>query len=755
VAVTAFSASTPLLSSSSHLPFSSSLNPTLSPLSSLPRHHYPRSVGPTFSSLLLLRSSSSPTSTTSETTDKSDKDTYKNNNNDNNKDTDKNTYNNNKDKDKNDKHKHKDKDNGTNSVDANGFMYTADADFSMTDQDFVLVGTKTNDIYSDPTLNLLSSELAIRRHLSKQTESTSSLSELPLDLVWERSLDTIEDIAVHLKRVPYKWGFAPTFHQTIHGVDARETVVILGSGWAAHAFMKVADCSKLRIITISPTNHFVFTPMLASAAVGTVEYRSMTEAVRSANPLIDNYIEGKAIDVNVRDKTVTVRLNPLLECTGVECDVQPEIIVSYDRLVVSVGAKVADSNVPGAHRCLRLKSCDDARNVRTALGECLEYASRPDVLTSTDPTLIAERKRRVTFVIVGGGPTGVELAGELSDFARDVTRPRLGAFSKLANDVRVVLVHGGSDLLPQFDEALRKEAYQSLSKRGIDVRLNTYVTNVGDNNVTLSTKVIDPTTYQYTGERIEEVLPSGLTVWCAGTAPVPFVTRLLDQLPPEAKSDYGMVKVDGWLRPPMPTNDLRGSVYVLGDAADFNAGSSSSSSSSSSSLPQTAQVAGQQGAYAARLLSRGYNLSADRPILPCADRTNYYSSSSSSFSFPFYDHSTHSTCTVTDIPEQRQQLDERTSDDEALIHGWLRLRGLETSPQFRFFNLGLLAYLGGGEALSQVQLGDVSVFKWAGSVAFVLWRSVYLVKQVATKNRVLVTFDWIKSALFGRDVTRL
>lgn len=60
----------------------------------------------------------------------------------------------------------------------------------------------------------------------------------------------------------------------------------------------------------------------------------------------------------------------------------------------------------------------------------------------------------------------------------------------------------------------------------------------------------------------------------------------------------------------------------------------------------------------------------------------------------------------------------------------------------------------GGEALSQVQLGDFPLFKYSGSVAFVLWRSVYLVKQVATKNRVLVTFDWIKSSLFGRDMTR-
>jgi NADH dehydrogenase FAD-containing subunit len=58
---------------------------------------------------------------------------------------------------------------------------------------------------------------------------------------------------------------------------------------------------------------------------------------------------------------------------------------------------------------------------------------------------------------------------------------------------------------------------------------------------------------------------------------------------------------------------------------------------------------------------------------------------------------------------------------------------------------GLLAYVGGGEALTQVQVGDVPILSYAGSISFMLWRSVYLVKQVATRNRVLVTFDWVRS----------
>ena len=114
----------------------------------------------------------------------------------------------------------------------------------------------------------------------------------------------------------------------------------MGSGWAAHALMKVANCNKLRIIVVSPSNHFVFTPMLASAATGTVEYRSMTEAVRSANGMIEEYIEGKAVGVDIEKRKVTVRLNSLLDDYR-EGD-PPEIDLEYDHLVVAVGCKVSN-----------------------------------------------------------------------------------------------------------------------------------------------------------------------------------------------------------------------------------------------------------------------------------------------------------------------------------------------------------------------------------------------------------------------------
>jgi len=428
----------------------------------------------------------------------------------------------------------------------------------------------------------------------------------------------------------------------------------------------------------------------------------MTEAVRASNPLMDNYIEGKAIDVDVENKLLTVQLKELLKDTRKsEAPIQQ---IQYDHLIVAVGCRVADSIVPGAKEfSYKLKTCEHARQLRLAVGECLEYASRPTVAPdkflpeSVAMTREKDRRKRLTWVIVGGGPTGVELAGELSDFVRDITRDRVGPYHRLQGEIQIILVHGGDRLVQAFEEELSAHALTSLERQGVQVRLNTRVKEVGEGWIRLISKE--------SGE--EEEIPIGLSVWAAGIAPVSFVETLLSKLPPEARGANGRVQVDKWLRCPTYSPETFGSVLVLGDAAAFNHGENGSDL-----LPQTAQVAGQQGAYVARLLDRGYDLSLTPPVIP---------------------------------PD---------SEHGPLVEAWLRARGLEEASGFSFLNLGLLAYLGQGQALSQVQLGDVPLFSYAGSVSFILWRSVYLVKQVATRNRVLVLFDWFKCKLFGRDITR-
>jgi hypothetical protein len=132
------------------------------------------------------------------------------------------------------------------------------------------------DLSGDEALRLISSEVGVRQFLGNvlgptTTTTTTETSQFPMLLLMERTLDTIEDVVLHLRRMPYDFGW---WQQPSHDPRTKKkTIVVLGSGWAAHAFMKIADSFMFRVIVVSPLNHFVFTPMLASAAVGTVEYR--------------------------------------------------------------------------------------------------------------------------------------------------------------------------------------------------------------------------------------------------------------------------------------------------------------------------------------------------------------------------------------------------------------------------------------------------------------------------------------------------
>lgn len=351
----------------------------------------------------------------------------------------------------------------------------------------------------------------------------------------------------------------------------------------------------------------------------------------------------------------------------------------------------------------------------------LEFASRPDVQEYYYSTLNeqmaaqTERQRRVRIAIVGGGPTGVELAGELSDFFAQICRYPDGAFQHLKEDIEIMLIHGGQDLLPAMDKPLRDRALVALQEQGVTVRVNTRLKEVGRDYITI---------YEKSNPQQEETIPVGLSIWAAGNAPVPFVKELLNNLPKEAQGSQGRINVDGWLRCPTHTKESFGSILVLGDIACFEENNKGSNKYGlqTEPLPQTAQVAGQQGAFAARMLNRRYNMQTTPP--------------------KFDDLTTSIT----------------TSDGEqvfSLLKTWLLARDLEEAPQFNFLSLGLLAYVGQEEALNQVMLGDVPIFNYSGKIAFALWRSVYLAKQASSRNQALIAFDWLRTETFGRDITRL
>eukprot|EP00930_Biecheleria_cincta_P068101 TRINITY_DN5521_c0_g1_i1.p1 TRINITY_DN5521_c0_g1~~TRINITY_DN5521_c0_g1_i1.p1 ORF type:complete len:619 (-),score=69.26 TRINITY_DN5521_c0_g1_i1:108-1913(-) len=502
-----------------------------------------------------------------------------------------------------------------------------------------------------------------------------------VSLAVDELFNTTEDVALHLSRLR-PWLVRPTessSNANISGQGGQRRIVVLGTGWAAHAIVKVVDVSSVDICVVSPRNYFIFTPMLAAASVGSVEYRSILEHIRSANPTV-SYLQGTCTGVDVTNREIRV-------CPGAD-GIGEEFTVPYDVLVVAVGLRPSSLGVPGVDQhCLFLKSVEDARGLRKRVTENFERADLP---TADD----AQRQRLLTFVVVGGGPTGCEFCGELSDFVRNDLRR---FYPALASLVRIMLFHRGTEILPSFGETLQTNARDALKSQGIEIFTSAKVVAIDEHKLHVTRPGMN-------GETQEEQIDYGLCLWAAGQGGQDLVRDLCQQIPRqqeiaerEGQISHNQMFVDEWLR---VIGVPDGSVLALGDCAR--------SANGEERLPQTAQVAAQQGAYVARLLNRQYDLSASPPRL----------------------------------------------QQGAKLMQFTRARGRSEAPAFRFLDLGQLAYLGQENAVAELGLGSTTVSQAKGLAAFLLWRSVYLVKQVSFRNRVLVLFDWMKSRLFGRDLTR-
>ncbi|CAM9578122.1 unnamed protein product, partial [Laminaria digitata] len=482
-------------------------------------------------------------------------------------------------------------------------------------------------------------------------------------------------------------------------------VVVLGTGWAAHALLKEIDSTKLDVTTVSPRNFFLFTPMLAASAVGTVEYRSITEPIRKVNAEA-NYLEATCTAIDVSRKTITCET---VVCEGNTCNIE-DFELPFDYLVVSVGATSNTFGTPGVkEHCIFLKQVQDAQKLRKALGNCFERANLP---TLTDEQRVAA----LTFAIVGAGPTGVECCAELRDFIEE-EGPRF--YPHLLKYVRIKLIEASDKVLTAFDGALQKAAVSSLTERKTKLMKEGLIeTEMTEVMLKVGVKAV-------TGTHLDlsdgSSVPYGLAVWAAGNGPLPLVLDLIeavDEQKEKAKWGRGRLVTDDWLR-------VLGapSVFALGDCAVVD----------DKPLPQTAQVASQQGTYLARLFSRGFEFSATIPQKSSGTGAGAGADG-----------------TEGGVPSEGLSDSEDLPLSEKL--GLSVVKGKFAKP-FQFLNLGILAYTGADGALAQVQIGSESV-KSTGGLGYLLWRSIYFTKQVSWRNRFLVGTDWMKTKVFGRDITR-
>ena len=349
-------------------------------------------------------------------------------------------------------------------------------------------------------------------------------------------------------------------------------VVIIGSGFGGLFAAKALRHADVDITLISKTPNHLFQPLLYQVATGILSEGSIAPVTRDILKRQRNVrVEtGLVTGIDVRDKIITHRFHDAVMQTP------------YDTLIVAAGAGQSyfgrdefETFAPG------MKTIDDALELRARIFWAFEQAE-----VEPDPV---ERARLMTFVVVGAGPTGVEMAGQIRELASTTLA---GQFETIdPRDARVVLIDGADQVLPPFGAKLGAKAKKELEKKGVEVMLGAMVTDVDERGLVLKYK-----------DGTEQRIAAVTKVWAAGVQANPLGKRLSEQT--GAPLDRaGRISVN-------PDLTLPGhpEVFVVGDMISLD------------NLPGVAQVAIQGAKYAAKEIDGRLKGKAPQPPFKYFDK---------------------------------------------------------------------------------------------------------------------------------------
>ncbi|UKO98606.1 NAD(P)/FAD-dependent oxidoreductase [Nostoc sp. UHCC 0870] len=333
-------------------------------------------------------------------------------------------------------------------------------------------------------------------------------------------------------------------------------VVIVGGGFGGLYAAKALKTANVKITLIDKRNFHLFQPLLYQVATGTLSPADISSPLRS---LLSKSKNTKVLLGEVND------IDP--EAQQVILDDQ---VVPYDTLIVATGAKHSyfgkdnwKEFAPG------LKTLEDAIEIRHRIFSAFEAAEK-----ETDPE---KRRALLTFVIVGGGPTGVELSGAIAELAYKTLKEDFRDID--TSETRILLLQGGDRILPAFTADLSQSAAASLEKLGVIIQTNTRVTNIDNDIVTLKQ-----------GDEFKEIAAKTV-LWAAGVQASTMGKVLAERTGVECDR-AGRVIVE-------PDLSIKGhkNIFVVGDLANF-------SHQNGQPLPGVAPVAKQEGEYVAQLVRK-------------------------------------------------------------------------------------------------------------------------------------------------------
>ncbi|TVY15287.1 putative NADH dehydrogenase [Lachnellula arida] len=464
--------------------------------------------------------------------------------------------------------------------------------------------------------------------------------------------------------------------------------------WSGFVLSRELDKKKFQTVVVSPRSYFAFTPLLASTAVGTLEFRTTVESVRQRRSRVE-FFQGWADDVNFHEKRICVeesvrkvvppKSGEMNSVTDRDASLKPEgkgqtFDLSYDKLVVAVGCYSQTFNTPGVREnAFFLRDVVDAQRIRKRILECFEIASLP---TTSDKL----RDQLLNFAVVGGGPTGVEFAAELYDLCHEDLKK---FYPTLIPRIKIAIYDVAPKILPMFDAKLATYATQKFKRDGIAIKTEHHIEELRS-GVPSSSEDAGGCFTLKTKEDGEVGI--GMCVWSTGLMMNPFIRKAMDdvhtypissathstKLPTDASSIKWQIKrspktgglvvddkfrvqliprngsIDESTAPEATVHD----VFALGDVSVME----------KSPLPATAQVANQEAKWLGKRLNQG------------------------------------------DIEQN----------------------------SFTFKNMGVMTYVGNMKAIMQGGQGQ----EIRGWIAWVIWRGAYLTKTLSWRNKLLVPIYW-------------
>jgi NADH:ubiquinone reductase (H+-translocating) len=518
-------------------------------------------------------------------------------------------------------------------------------------------------------------------------------------------------------------------------------LLILGGGWGSVALLKTLNSEEYHVTLVSPTNYFLFTPMLPSATIGTLELRSLAEPIRRIVARVKgHFIRASAEEIDFSAKLVEVSQ---VDANGKEV----RFYLPYDKLVIGVGSTTNPHGVAGLENCHFLKDIDDARKIRNKILSNLESACLP---TTTDE----ERRRLLSFVVCGGGPTGVEFAAELFDLLNeDLAR----VFPKiLRNEISVHLIQSRGHILNTYDEAVSKYAEARFQRDQVGVLTNSRVKEVKPDRILFTQK-------DEHGETVTKEIPMGFCLWSTGVSQTEFCQRVSTALGAAQKNRHAL-ETDTHLR---LNGTPLGDVYAIGDCSTVQNNVADHITTFLRSLafergknPETMHITFSEWRNVAQSVRKRFPQAADH--LKRLDKL-----------FATYDKDQSGTLDFGELRELLMQIDSKLTSLPAtaqrahqqgqyLGHKFNKMArampGLSINDvkdgdldeavykAFEYHHLGSLAYIGNSAVFDLGGGWSVSGGLWA----VYAWRSVYFAQSVSFRTRILLAMDWAKRALFGR-----